>query len=381
MSAIIVLAGHYVMVFFRALYLGDPSIKHFQSNIEYRLYASPLYTLVNASFVVHMFWIITAFLISYSWFNSDNNKGAISRKLVSKYTKFVGPILISVLFSYAIAKLGWYFNSDIASYIPGTERYQEVYNFIPSILAAIKDAIFDTFFRQNSTYNRVLWTMGYELYGSFLTITILHIFGDVRRRRLIYSALVVIFFFSNPIYLCFILGVIIGDVYTKCKKKYNRAIITVCFFSGIIFGAFPPASSPVGICGYINNVLGKLSFVTTHYYNLGAALILFAILHSSVLDRVLSNKFFLWIGKYSLYIYLFHQPFEFSFSMFLFKKLYSVSIDYLTAAALTIVISWLFILLIVIIVKYICEKYMFPLSSKFTNWLVDNPKTRGSHLH
>ncbi|MOA09443.1 Acyltransferase family protein [compost metagenome] len=189
----------------------------------------------------------------------------------------------------------------------------------------LKAAIFDPFFRpQAHNYNPVLWTMSYELLGSFLTFGFIALFGGVKRRWIVYVVLFIAL--CQTYFAAFLLGLLLADLWRN--RWASRWLAAGVLLLGIYLGSAPytPLSgtmyAPIETTVLHINSWLQLQLdpkVTAH--TLGATMILFAVLRLSVFQWFFGLKPFAYLGKISFSIYLIHFTFLNSFSAYLFIQI------------------------------------------------------------
>src|SRR5690606_11114423 len=103
-------------------------------------------------------------------------------------------------------------------------------------------------FLQDMTYNRPLWTMGAELYGSLGIFVVQAVFtglglafGGFRFRFVIYT-LLTLFLFGTT-YLGFVLGMALCDAYHHDRirllaDRYARVWVPIAILVGLVLGGY-----------------------------------------------------------------------------------------------------------------------------------------------
>ena len=86
--AIIVLLRHFANAFLPALHTGNIADTKFfwrGFSIENIVNNSPLYLLINGGYVVYIFWLISAFLLSFYYFSYENDNLQMAKKAIKRY--------------------------------------------------------------------------------------------------------------------------------------------------------------------------------------------------------------------------------------------------------------------------------------------------------
>lgn len=353
LAALMVVTYHHFYGFFPNLLY--PNKNKLFSTIS----ATPVNIFYNGHFAVYLFFVLSGFVLSYKFFKFKDFK-ILTSSASRRYLRLLPPVLFSILISYFLLKLSFFFNKD-ASLITRC-CLATYFNFKPDILSVLYDSFISSFFINGSTYNIVLWTIKYEMLGSFLIFGIAGIFGSLRNRFIFYIIILLLTIY-NP-YSSFVLGLMLADIVNNKKfylekieqKKVLIPIVTI----GLFLGSYPN-----------NRILTdtiyepmKLNFMPdlAHFYHtIAAFLILFSLLISDFLKNIFSHKIFLFLGKISFSMYVMHFIIINSFSSFVFITL-SSRLSYNYAFIATFIISNIFIFLI----SYLVYKYIDLLGIKFS---------------
>jgi peptidoglycan/LPS O-acetylase OafA/YrhL len=212
----------------------------------------------------------------------------------------------------------------------------------------LRESLFDVFYHNSRAYNPVLWTMQVELYGSFLVFGFLLVFGRLRYRPLAYAALVILFF--DTYYLGFILGMLVSDLSANglfARLKDKLPLVAGLLVAGITLGLYNiPENGSSTMYSLITFNIPDVKFGIL-YTTLGAAMILFALVNSTHMQRFFSNRVMDFLGKLSFSLYLLHLSIIFTFSCFMFGYLErsltynsSVLLTFPPTLALVVASSW-----------------------------------------
>ena len=184
-AAFMVVIHHYLIAFYPSLYNGNLETIKTNSGIEPQIATSPLNVIYNGNFFVCIFFVLSGYVLSYKFFKYKDDK-AITSSAVRRYIRLMLPVLFSTTISYIFMKLNLFYNDKVALITGSNWWLAEFYNFMPNIFEMVKQALYGTFFENKSYYNGVLWTMQYELIGSFFVFGICSIFGRMRNRFVFY---------------------------------------------------------------------------------------------------------------------------------------------------------------------------------------------------
>lgn len=346
-AAFVVVISHFIQVFYPGLFSLDPKLTH--NNFETNLSKSPVNLLYNGNFAVCIFFVLSGFVLSYRYFLKKENE-ILVESAVKRYFRLALPVTISVLFAYTLLKLNLYY-FGYSSYITKSTM-PNFYAMDANIVSALKEGLFSAFFLNEFSYNAVLWTMYYELLGSFVVFAFLALFGNVRNRIVPYILLLTLFW--NTYFFAFILGMLLCDMHINLSGKIhsifkNKVSVLGILMFGIYLASFPYVDVQSTIYEII--VVEGLEinyFMMAHI--IGAFLILFAILFSDVLQKIFEIKPLSYLGNVSFSLYLIHFIIINSVSCYIFLKLFKQGISYNTSFLVAFCIS--------IVITFVLAHYM-----------------------
>lgn len=338
LAAFAVVISHYIQVFYPAALNGRPQQAHFKWDIWYG--HSPINLFYNGQFAVCLFFVLSGYVLSVKMFENELDSETFLKLLHSsalrRYIRLAVPAAVSVLLVYLAIITNAFYLQDIWG-TTWTDMKKNYYALDTNIYTVIKAAIFDPFFRFKAhPYNPVLWTMSYELLGSFLIFGFLALFGRVKKRWIVY--VVLSFAFIHTYFVTFLWGMLLADL---LKHKWVKSTImkVLVLLMGIYLGSAPYTSlvgtmyEPIELWTKNFDIDPRLLART-----LGSAMILFALLRSKVLQQVFGWKAFVYLGQISFSLYLIHFTFLNTFSAFLFSKVIHI-FSYNLAYAITFLVS------------------------------------------
>jgi len=333
LAALLVVINHFVVAFYPALYNGVPDQIHTRNSLELRIAPTPFNLLYNGNFAVCIFFVLSGYVLTYKFFKTGDIH-FLKNSAVKRYFRLAVPVLFSVLIVFVFIKIPLFYNRQAADISLSEWWLGSFWNFTPDIWDALKTGLISTLFFHNSSYNTVLWTMTYELYGSFLVFSFAALFGTMRNRWILYLSIALLLY--DTIYLGFILGMLLADLQQQesffDKLFFKKiAIKIVLLLLGLYMASYPTGISP----NSINNSIYKYILTDDYnmivfYHTIGAFLIVLILLCSEHLQRLFSLRFFFILGQFSFALYLTHVIVLGSFTSWLFVKLapyYSYSIS------------------------------------------------------
>lgn len=332
----------------RALACIGVVICHFQngffpnSSAAHALFKTPLYFLFSGNTAVRVLFTLSGFVLCYKYFRGEDYR-AVEMDAVKRYLRFMLPTLAVTLFVYLMMKLGLLFNAEAAAFT-GSQEFMGLFNqFEPSLKNSFREGIWGSLFHGAASYVGPLWTMEYEMLGSYFTLAIVALLRSKRARYVFYGVYLLLF---SDYYIYFVLGMMICDLYTH-EEGFNSFLEKHRVLSVLLH---------IGAWCYIGCIT-NLDVFKWRSLGFDAAVILMflTLLNSPVLNKVWGNKAGVSVGKHSFSIYLLHWPVieSFSCAFFLFMLKQGMS--------LTLVILADFLLTLVLILA---------LSALFTKWIV-----------
>jgi len=335
LAACVVVVSHFFQIFAPSVFEGKPEIVHFA--FESVAARTPLNLLFNGNFSVCVFFVLSGFVLSWRYFHTKDRIHIYSSAL-RRYFRLAVPAALSVVVAYAAMRLGLGFFDDIRH--ATLSSMPDPFAASPNVLVMIREALFRTFFRYGSAYNPVLWTMTYELLGSFLIFGFLLTIGRWRFRVVGYAVLTVLFIDSY--YLGFVLGMALSDLKYNGRDRLTflrRPWITpLLLCAGLFLGSYPY----VGVENTVYFILARQSSSNfsffVFYHTLGAFLTLTALLNSPRLQSLFSRKPFSYLGNLSFSLYLLHFTVLCSLGSYVFSRFHPL-LSYGLSVALTVILT------------------------------------------
>lgn len=235
----------------------------------------------NGDLAIWVFFLVSGFSLSASFVRLRDRR-MLAALASRRYLRLGIPILFYCLLVYAACRL---------SLIPGAEdrpgRFQFFLVHSPSLMETLRFASFDVFFRYSASSTLIppLWTMPYELMGSFLVLGALALTPRSMARFGVYAPLSVLAYFVHPLYATFIVGAVAAEIFisgdlAKAKALLARSsaflvlagcafalalpdlargsyfAVSTCIFTGCVFSE--------RLCAFFENAvsrfLGRISF-------------------------------------------------------------------------------------------------------------------------
>ncbi|HSE60845.1 MAG TPA: acyltransferase [Candidatus Saccharimonadales bacterium] len=359
LAALVVVLDHFAISFFQRS--TDASIQVHHTWLEEIVLQTPLHLLVSGNFSVAIFFVISGFVLGIKFFGTGQRHVVVSSAW-RRYARLELPVLASVLLSYLAISSGILHNQTAAA-ITGSSWLHDLWNVTPTFLGALYHATIGVFVDAKSQYNTVLWTMQTELVGSFLAFALMVSVGKWRYRWAVYGLLTVALI--NSYLICFVIGLALCDWYVaygkgfSLKKRWWIPLLAVSLLLGSI-----PVGTLVGTAyAGLPEWLGAGMAIPHRLHIFGAIGLLFVLLGTPALQKIVSQSKLLYIGRVSFGLYLTHLLVLGIFSCWAFILLEPV-VGYMTGFAIVFAAS---------------AFVMWAVAHAFTRW-IDEPAMRFASL-
>ncbi len=184
-AAVVVAVYHFLLVFYVVAFLGAQSGNVQNMKLEDNLYGNPLMVFLSGPFAVAIFFVLSGFVLSIGFFQAKSIE-TVKKLATKRYLRLMLPALASILLAFIIITIGISRIHEVAT-ISHADWLVNVWLFSPDIFEAMRSGIYDIFIKSGSAYNSVLWTMMFEFTGSFLVFGFLALFGNLKRRWVLYG--------------------------------------------------------------------------------------------------------------------------------------------------------------------------------------------------
>jgi peptidoglycan/LPS O-acetylase OafA/YrhL len=366
-AALCVVFGHLAVTFISAM----NSIDLIRSKLPILLrvlLASPLSLLTNGRFAVRIFFVLSGFVLSLSYFHKKTG-GAVSGPAARRYPRLMLPALASVMFGWILLKLGWYWNIDAAALMQQRPDDWLFHWFLldRTFTDALREGTYGTFFSfdWNRTLNSSLWTMPWELGGSLIVFSLLALFGSAQR-RLIICGLVAIGFYAIewPLLVDFVAGLALCDLFVRYEHRLREKPIwpVIALFAGLVLGGLLGEwpTKQKGFNGYFVNCWPAVP----------AVLIIGGITFSPWLRRGLEGRAMAFLGKISFPLYLFHLSIICSAGCGLYVCLRHMALSHGLSAIISTVVCISFLLLLSWLLYFILELPSLRVARRIGRWVI-----------
>ncbi|MEH2279637.1 MAG: acyltransferase [Nostoc sp.] len=322
LAASIVVIFHFLMVFYPATVNGNPKISHIP--VDVWLYNSPFGFFYNGRFAVSIFFVLSGYVLTKSYF-INKDKEILIKRLLARYPRLFIPSVVSMLFAFVLLQSGAYQIFHLNNGASEIFNYSERLSFNHPVLYTLNSIFLGIFFGDYETeqiLNTVLWTMGIEFKGSLLVLSAAFFIDNIKYKNLIVgviAVLVTVFYQRDGIhYAAFLLGMLFAS--NNIKSRSNNYWLLSLFIPGLYLGGyfyksesyllfthFLTMKKVIDISHFYSDIPSELS-IDYFYYTLGAIITVYCTLKCVWLQKIFASGILMYLGKISFSLYLMHQP-------------------------------------------------------------------------
>jgi peptidoglycan/LPS O-acetylase OafA/YrhL len=179
----------------------------------------------DGPFAVEVFFVLSGFALSAGYFRT-RRADTVRHLALRRYLRLTIPIAVSVVLAIAMARSGLFFNGAAAEIVHGKGAWLES-QFVGADVSAgaLKFMLYGVYdFANYDRYGPFLWTMSWEMQGSFLIFGLLLIIRPDRNDRFLwYAALLVLLLNRGSVLACFVYGVMLADLEASGLVSANAA--------------------------------------------------------------------------------------------------------------------------------------------------------------
>lgn len=320
-ACLMVMFGHFIGVFAYAEKLP------FETNYISAFRDTKLGFVIDESYWLYLFFIISGYLLAFSNINSGKQ---LLAKSVQRFLRLGLPIFFAYAIIYVVYLCVGFHNAETVAVFENA-WFQNAYSGEYSVLTVIR-SFFDVLILGNNSLNSPYWVLREMFFASILIYTITLINNKLKDKiglRFLIAGLVALgaIIISKTAFFCFV-----GSLLAWCEQDFTVLLKKQWFLFVLI------------ICSL------SLTFLGTRYRSiLFFTSIIILIPKVKILDNIFSSKFFEFLGKISFGIYSFHWPLYCSVGSLVILGLYktvglgvAVIIAMTVTTVLTTVFSWIY---------------------------------------
>jgi len=358
--AIIVFLHHYFYIFYPDIIFGGQYSEFLKPSLSFdKIMAfTPLNMLFNPGTAIHLFFILSAYVQSYHYFKNPDLQ-FVQMGFLKRYFRLALPTLAVLLLVFIVHR----FNLTTKYLVPAdpvTGSWTK--SVMPdnlSLLAVIKHALYDSFLG-TSRYYQILWTMPIELMNSWMTLIILFVTHQIKKKPfvILFWIIVQLFVMQSFYSVAFSIGLLIcyAEIHSEKFRSFfsSKIVKYTALLIGIYFASYP-------FVGYqnstVNSFYAPLSFFEKYphiiSYLIGDVLLFCFLLRANQFQKFLQKNILLFFGKISFQFYLVHLLVLLSFTPWIFHTLSSSM-----SKAANLVVSGLLSFLVITFVSHLLYRFL-----------------------
>jgi peptidoglycan/LPS O-acetylase OafA/YrhL len=367
-AALMVVFTHFAGSFLPAATAGPNFPQH--TSFDLWLYRTPLSVMLGGNFAVCIFFVLSGFVLTRAFFATGRLE-ILSRSAMKRYFRLMPPVAVAVLLAYLLIKFNLMFSHQ-AALVSGSSDLGALWNFPAQIETALQQAFIQAFTSGTvgvTAYNPVLWTMQVEFWGSFLVFGMAALFYGRPQRWWAWAMLVIATW--QTYYLGFVLGLVLADVASQPNvrevlDRWRGWAWGGLLLLGLLLGGYTNSGATSDTWyRFLPPLFEEQMQAIATWHTLGAMLVVMSVLNWQWVQRMLSWRPFVTLGRWSFGLYLTHFLVIASFSSYLFKSL-AITQGYRTSLAITFVVS----LPVILIVSYLYTRWLDQPSITWANWMI-----------
>lgn len=286
----------------------------FVSSVAKGVTAPQLFNIFFAGGSAVMFFFVLSGFVLTRRFIEEESPVYLARSILKRYFRLVAPALLSCLISAMLFVTGAYHFTEVAAVTHSPWLAEFGYSiptdldFRPSLWDATKNGVFYLFFiPYHHYYNSPLWTMFFELTGSYIVFAAAALIVLAKRasRMLAWVVLAIVLLLSwwhSVFYGAFMLGLGFSMAMTRRSTVAANWVTALLVVVAILLLSY---AGPTGEYAFLAR-LGVKAGNEESFAAVGALLLIIAVETSPPLKRRLSGPIGILLGKLSFPIYLVH---------------------------------------------------------------------------
>lgn len=318
-ATIMVVMTHYIGAFIPYAAFGNKAQYQQHFSWETLFFYPPFGLLAAGHLAVCLFFILSGYILSYQYIGEAQNRLYILAALLKRPIRLGGVVLFTLILSACLWNEKLYFNQLVADISSSRPWFYDLWAgdfYLKDFLINISQHLFN----HADIYNKSLWTIKTELYGSIGVFILLLLIGN-SAYRLVALALLAIFL-CKSFYQGFVLGMMIADI---AKNKLIAIPTQFMRYFNVVGGAFflylssyPHYASFEFVQHTVYASLPNDGDLEGGYPMLSAMLLFVLVCSNNKLKTLLEKKSLKFLGKISYGVYGVHILVIGSFSAWLF---------------------------------------------------------------
>ena len=337
MACLAVMWHHFILSFLPLFYSDFISVKSISNTLEHELQQSPWLFWVNGNFMVMLFLFITG-IVMVRKIVGMNDGNRLPKVMIKRYMSLMLPLAVMTVTVFVFIKFNWLKN-NAASVISGSSWLENCcpgeMNFLQMVYGIIAETWFGAF-----RMTGALWMMSTLFKGSYLVILLGILAWKIQPGKVMTICIVLagIMVLLSPYYapMC------LGAAFYICYKNYgwlfgHKYIGVAALAAGCFFGGYPSGVKPDNIykiLWFLPEYIDAIPF----WHIVGATLAIYGVANLLRVQRILSKKPIVFLGKISYAVYLWHPFFISTVASYTYIFLNGIGVDEYVNVSMTFVV-------------------------------------------
>ncbi|MCR5046388.1 MAG: acyltransferase family protein [Treponema sp.] len=296
-SCLFIFIHHFVLEYFPAAHFGkekESLLNGFDTFLASRPF---LGIIVDGNFFVHLFIIISGYVITWQILKLENKK--IGVFTLKRYIKLIFPLAVCAIINFIPSFIDKIQNSA------GVEAIiKEAYKYLRSLFIGI------LFFGDTYFYGP-FWMLNYIFIGGIFVSIITSLVWALDEKKSIFipCAIILALYLShsekNIIWASSLLGCVLCLFNTFYKVKFGKALFLLVPVA-LFFGSYPTVAPPQNIFKFFTFPFAS-ELSASYWHSIAAFLFILYMSNSVGAQNLFSKIFFQKLGQISLWIYVLHM--------------------------------------------------------------------------
>lgn len=274
------------------------------------------YGAVHGTAAVIVFFVLSGFVLTHRALATGDGR-PLARGAIKRWPRLAGPVLAAVLFSWLLFKLGLYAHAEAGArigsgFLASFGDAHPAGPVEPDLRAALLQGAIFALFRgaaEDHSYNIVLWTMRYELLGSFvafgLGLALLQLgHASLAARMALVAVTALLVRFAEPYYVTFVVGVGLALLVAARPVRIPWPTALAMVAAALWLLGYREGGADHALLA----ALYRKPPPAVYVHAAAAALLILALVGTEALRGAMSGPWAAWLGRLSFPLYLVHVP-------------------------------------------------------------------------